>query len=84
MAGLESVTYQTFIGERMHPLDQASEEFIDVQLDFWGNLALGLDIPEADKAQWKRLLDRDSEDYLRKDPNFYWRETWGLVIGYVP
>lgn len=81
--GLKSVTYKTFIGERMHPLDAASEAFVDTMLDYWGNLATSLELPEEDIVHWQRLLDKESPTYLRKDPDFYWRETWGVVRGHV-
>ncbi|MEM7112047.1 MAG: methyltransferase domain-containing protein [Chloroflexota bacterium] len=83
-AGLVDVTYKTYLGERMHPLDKQTRSFIEGLLAFWGNAAIQLDLPEQDLIQWRRTLDKDSPDYILNDPNFYWREVWGLVKGRVP
>ena len=83
-AGFSSIKYETFCGERQYPIATAHRDFMENVLRFWGNLAIELGLPEAELVHWRRMLDPKTADYLLNDPEFYWRETWGLVTGMVP
>lgn len=79
--GFEEVFQKTFTGERSHPLTAVSKAYVEIGIATWGDVGLAANVSDEDKKQWRRLVEVDSPDYILNDPNFYYREAWGLYLG---
>lgn len=83
-AGLTNVRFKTFVGDHQHPLRPAEIEFLKSALRHYASLAEQAGLPEAEVEIWrKKIKDSNGSDHILKRPDFYFRETHGLVTGNV-
>jgi len=69
--------------ERWHPLRAVEREYLGETLGYFAKMAEG-NVPEDDRATWRRLRDPGAADYLLDDPDFYYCEANVVAVGTVP
>ncbi len=79
-AGFEQVNFRTYTGDFHHPLTPVQQAFLTSALTLYYTLSQQADIPAEEKRCWQQKLgDPESEEYLLKQPDFYFREVHGLA-----
>jgi ubiquinone/menaquinone biosynthesis C-methylase UbiE len=81
-AGLEDVRLTHTLVEHWAPLTPAKRAFLTKGLAAFAGVAAGLDLPEAEQAEWAEIL-ADPGQYL-DTPDFLFREGHVLAVGRVP
>ena len=83
--GFADIHFQTVTGNWQHPLRPVERQFFREVSAFWAAKAEGCVSSPAELAQWRRLVkDVDGSEHLLNQPDFFARESHGLVVGTVP
>lgn len=83
--GFADIRFQTVTGNWRHPLRPVERQFLREVSAFWAAKAEGCVSDPAALAQWRRLVrDVDGPDHVLNQPDFFARESHGLVVGKVP
>jgi SAM-dependent methyltransferase len=81
-AGFAHVRRTVVYIERQPPLRAAEAQMIAELVGWLAQAAVTLDLPAADRAQWRAFADPASPSYLLHQPDLYWREGDVLVTGF--
>ncbi len=83
--GFVDIHFQTVTGNWRHPLRPVERQFLREVSGFWAAKAKGCVSSTEELAQWRRLVrDVDGPDHLLNQPDFFARESHGLVVGKAP
>ncbi len=83
-AGFEDVTIQTYVAERVPPLEEADLDYFQHSVfeGYWGEKLQ----PYLDAGDWEELVtltDLDSDAYALRRPDFHAMQTCTVVTGHV-
>jgi ubiquinone/menaquinone biosynthesis C-methylase UbiE len=82
-ANLAECRAHTFVCDVQAPLDQATQKALLIMFRmFWGNAAA--EVPPEDWAEFQRLCQPDSPDFILNTPDYYAFVTYSLFHGKVP
>jgi arsenite methyltransferase len=80
--GFSHLHQTTNIIERRNPLDDKTRKYLEELFNTedvnWSKIEVQT---LSNQAEWKRIMDHSSPDYILNNPRFYWREGHILVIG---
>jgi ubiquinone/menaquinone biosynthesis C-methylase UbiE len=68
--------------ERQQPLRTVEAQMIAELVGWLAQAAETLDLPAADRTQWRAFADPASPGYILHQPDLYWREADVLVTGF--
>lgn len=73
---------QTLLGEDRHPLTEHQQALAQGGFGYLAELAAAApDLSPSDKAIWQQKLgDPDNPAYIMKQPHFYWRRPYTLIV----
>ncbi len=84
--GFEVQSFKSYMGDDYQPLSEQQIQLFRGFLQYWADIALkAADIPEEEKAIWRRkIADVDGPEHILKDPDFYLRRPYALILASVP
>ncbi|MHC4792415.1 MAG: hypothetical protein ACYS8Y_13480 [Planctomycetota bacterium] len=83
-AGLVGLRQKPTMMVRFQPLDSAMKQFMSEYLQYCGDQAEQVELPEEEARLWKQLADTDSTNHILYHPDFQYRGIQTVFVGHVP